>query len=78
MPAVPWQDWPAGTRVMVRVRLPAGESHLYTDVLGVIIDTPGQDLLLRTRDGSEVHVDPASIVAGKPIGPPPPRRNPRP
>lgn len=72
----PWLEWTTGTRVMVRLTLPPGSTHLYTDVLGTIIATSKTTLTLHTRTG-DVEVQIADIAIGKEIPPAPPRRRPR-
>lgn len=72
-PAQPWRSWTPGTRVMVRRRLPEGSTHLYSDLLGVVVATDTTTLTLRTRAGT-VEVPGAEIAVGKPVPPPPPRR----
>ena len=69
----PWRSWETGTRVMIRRRLPAGATHLYTDVIGTIVRTDVTGVTLETRSGSVV-VPAAEIALGKPVPPAPPRR----
>ncbi|MEP7765279.1 hypothetical protein [Sanguibacter sp. 25GB23B1] len=71
----PWRSWDAGTRVMIRRRLPAGSTHLFTDVIGTIVRTDVTGLTLETRSGP-VDVPAAEIAVGKPVPPAPARRRP--
>lgn len=60
-----------GRRVVVRrLRAEGG----FSDVLGDLIAWHDDRLVVRTRDGSEVAVAHAEVVAGKPVPPPPQRR----
>ena len=67
-----------GQRVVVRRAVPGerGPSGgpAVTDVLGVMRSWDGTTTIVETRDGTLVEVEIDSIVAGKPIPPPPPRR----
>lgn len=74
--AAPWLAWTPGTRVMIRRTLPPGSSHLYTDLLGTIVECTPAGVRLETRTGV-VDVPGVEIATGKPIPPPPPRRRPR-
>ncbi|WP_435299557.1 putative acetyltransferase [Timonella sp. A28] len=68
-----WQAWEVGQRVMVRVNLPSGSTHKYTDILGTIIAKDSHTLTLETRAGiTQVQGD--DIAIGKLIPPPPQRR----
>jgi hypothetical protein len=67
-----WRGWTPGTRVMVRRRLPEGSSHLFTDLLGVVVANDDEGVTLETRAGT-VHVPGAEIAVGKPVPPPPTR-----
>jgi hypothetical protein len=58
---------------MIRRRLPAGATHLFSDVIGTILRTDVTGLTLETRSGP-VEVAAAEIAVGKPVPPPPPRR----
>ncbi len=66
--------WTAGTRVVVRRRLPAGG---WADVLGELLEVSPAGVTVATRRGP-VHVPAADIALGKPVPPPPARRAPRP
>ncbi|MDP9399341.1 MAG: GNAT family N-acetyltransferase, partial [Actinomycetota bacterium] len=57
-----------GTRVVVRRTLPDGRLG---DVLGQLVAWTGGILTIRTRTGALVQVDEATVVAGKPVPPPP-------
>ncbi|MGO1315447.1 MAG: hypothetical protein ACTMIR_00185 [Cellulomonadaceae bacterium] len=70
--AMPWLAWPLGQRVMIRRRI-VDETHVYTDLLGEILDRDDSGVTLRTRRG-DVRVPAAEIAIGKPVPPPPPRR----
>lgn len=72
---VPWRDWTVGSRVMVRRHIDDPQ-HKFTDVLGVIVTTDADGLVLDTRKG-EVFVPGEMIFQGKPIPPPPARRRPK-
>jgi hypothetical protein len=61
----------AGVRVSLRRRLPEGGLG---DVLGVVEAWDEREVRLRTRDGTEVVVASADVVAAKRIPPPPERR----
>lgn len=69
-----WRSWAPGTRVMIRRRLPQGETHLFSDVIGTILRTDVTGLTLETRRG-RVDVAAAEIAVGKPVPPAPPRRD---
>lgn len=71
----PWRDWPVTTRVMIRRHIEDSQ-HKYTDLLGVILRSDDEGLLLETRTGEEF-VPAEAIFQGKPIPPAPPRRRPR-
>ena len=67
-----------GRRVVVRRRLPAaapGEPPL-GDVLGDLVSWDGGVLVVQTRDGRHVPIAEDTVVAAKPV-PPPPARRPR-
>ncbi|MGE2832963.1 N-acetylglutamate synthase, CG3035 family [Mycobacterium sp. SMC-4] len=51
-----------GTRVSLRYRLPAGEVPPLTDVVGRLLETEPA-VLVQTRSGDVVAVDPADVVA---------------
>ncbi len=84
----PWQEWPAGARVVVRRRLSDAESaatgRKVTDILGVVV-TAGPAGVVLTPDAGrrvgrpqpEVTVAAADIVAAKRV-PQRPVRLPRP
>ncbi|SDC53975.1 hypothetical protein SAMN05216410_1861 [Sanguibacter gelidistatuariae] len=72
----PWLAWAPGTRVMIRRTLPAGSSHLFTDLLGTVLEVTPDGVRLETRTGL-VDVPGDEIATGKPIPPAPPRRRPR-
>ena len=66
-----------GHRVVVR-RVLAGETGpsggpALTDVIGVL-ESWGEELAVRRRDGTLVVIRRADVVAGKRVPPPPPRR----
>jgi hypothetical protein len=61
---------------MVRTRLPAGSTHLYTDVLGTVTGRTADALTLETRAGT-VEVPVGTIATGKVVPPAPARRRPR-
>lgn len=61
---------------MIRATLPAGSSHLFTDLLGTVLENTPDGVALQTRTG-RVFVPAAEIATGKPIPPAPPRRRPR-
>ncbi len=69
-----WRAWTAGTRVVVRRRLPAGG---WADVLGELLEVSPAGVTVATRRGP-VHVPAADIALGKPVPPPPARRAPLP
>ncbi|SEH50202.1 Protein N-acetyltransferase, RimJ/RimL family [Mycolicibacterium rutilum] len=59
---------PAGTRVIIRYRLPAGSEPPLTDVIGhLLADYP--KLQVRTKHGEIVDVDPADVVVLKALPP---------
>ncbi|MFI5780984.1 GNAT family N-acetyltransferase [Nocardia sp. NPDC051570] len=60
---------PLGRRVVVRYRLPAGQSHEFTDVIGELISH--DPLTVRTADGRTVAVAAADVAAVKALGPRP-------
>ncbi|WP_402464265.1 DUF6725 family protein [Isoptericola aurantiacus] len=79
-----WRDWPAGTRCVVRRRLPPcdGSGKRWTDVIGVVLAVAADGVMLR-RDparesasdaGTEVHIPAAEIEAARPLPPRPERR----
>lgn len=62
---------------MVRRRLEVVEGRqLYGDVLGDLVSWDGDELVIRTRDGSLVPVTWGDVVAGKPVPAPPALRPP--
>lgn len=65
-----WATWPLGVRVVVRRRLPDG---MYGDVLGDLLETGPDGVLVRTRVG-DVRVTAAEIAVGKIVPPARPRR----
>ncbi|WP_169164697.1 hypothetical protein [Cellulomonas taurus] len=67
-----WRTWPVGSRAMVRRRLPAGDSHLFTDVVGDLLAVDDDGVLLRTRRHGDVRVPGSEIAIGKLV--PRPRR----
>ncbi len=73
MDEAPWTTWPLGVRVVVRRLLAEGT---YGDVLGELLETGPDGVLVRTRAG-DVRVKAAEIAIGKIVPPPRPRR-PRP
>ena len=62
-----------GQRVSVRRHLRDGRGGL-GDVVGELLSWADGRLVIRTRDGAEVAVEEADLVAGKPVPPAPPRR----
>jgi hypothetical protein len=64
---------PRGTRVVVRYRIEGG----FTDALGDLLDVSPDRCTVRTRRG-DIGIATDSIVAAKPVPPPPARRPPRP
>lgn len=68
-----WTSWPLGVRVVVRRRLPDG---MFGDVLGDLLETGPDGVLVRTRRG-DVRVTAAEIAVGKIVPPARPHR-PRP
>ncbi len=71
----PTSDWKMGERVMARVSLPQGSSHLYTDLLGTIVELDAESITLHTRQGMRT-IARSEIAIGKRIPPPPARRPP--
>jgi len=65
-----WTRWPVGARVVVRRRLSDGG---YGDVLGELLATDADGVLVRTRRG-DVAVRAAEIAVGKVVPPARPRR----
>ncbi len=65
-----WTTWPLGVRVVVRRRLPDG---MFGDVLGDLLETGPDGVLVRTRTG-EVRVTAPEIAIGKIVPPARPRR----
>ncbi|WP_454923393.1 putative acetyltransferase [Actinoallomurus rhizosphaericola] len=63
-----------GRRVSLRRRVSSGA---YSDVVGELRGWADGRLTVRRRDGSDVEVAEADLVAGKVVPPPPPRRAPR-
>lgn len=68
--------WELGQRVMLRVSLPEGQSHLYTDVMGYIKELTADAITLETRTGIRT-INVHDVAIGKIIPPPPARRTPR-
>jgi len=64
-----WTDWPVGARVVVRRRLPDGR---YSDVLGELLATDDDSVLVRTRSGRLGPGD--EIAVGKVVPPARPGR----
>lgn len=83
VPRSAWRDWPAGTRVVVRRRLGAGEASgraagkRWTDVIGVVLAADDAGVRLRTdaprSEPHEVFVAASDVVAAKRIPPRPAR-----
>lgn len=67
-----WREWPVGTRVVIRYRLPEGG---YSDALGELIEADESSAVVATRRGP-VRVAADDAVVGKPVPPPPRRRRP--
>ncbi len=66
-----WADWPVGTRVVIRYRLPEGG---FSDALGDLVSADDATAVVVTRRGP-VRVAAEDAVIGKPVPPPPaPRR----
>jgi hypothetical protein len=65
-----WTQWPVGERVVVRRRLADGR---YSDVLGELLATDDDGVLVRTR-GGDVAVAADEIAIGKVVPPARPRR----
>ncbi len=64
-----------GRRVVVRRRLGVEDGRpVFGDVLGILESWSGGRLAIRRRDGELVEVSEDSVVAGKPVPPPPPRQ----
>jgi len=59
-----------GVRISLRRSLPEGG---YGDVLGELLSWDGT-IRVQRRDGTVVEIDPATVVAAKPIPPAPERR----
>ncbi|MEN5075119.1 DUF6725 family protein [Isoptericola cucumis] len=83
-----WRDLPVGARVVVRRRLAPEEAdgHVWTDVIGVVLDTGPHGLRLRRDpargsgvpgEADEVVVPAEAIEAAKRIPPRPAPRRPR-
>jgi hypothetical protein len=68
--ATPWLDWPLGSRVVVRRRLPEGG---YTDVLGELVYRSAEAVEVLNQYGTE-RIEAAEIAIGKVVPPPPERR----
>jgi len=68
-PVTVLRSLPAGTRVVVRSRIPGG----FTDAIGTLHDRTDLDCTLLTRTGPAV-IPWSAVVAGKPAPPPPPGR----
>lgn len=64
-------DFPAGTRVVVRHRLPDG---MATDALGWVHVSDATHCVIATKRGLET-IEIAKIIAAKEVPPPPPPRN---
>ncbi|MDR1294548.1 MAG: hypothetical protein LBK59_06270 [Bifidobacteriaceae bacterium] len=64
----PWTAWPAGSRVVVRSRLPDGR---YSDALGELIEATPTGVIVRTKRG-DVEVPAALIAIAKLVAPRPP------
>ena len=68
--ATPWLDWPLGSRVVVRRRLPEGG---FTDVLGELVYRSADAVEVLSHAGPE-RIEAPEIAIGKIIPPPPERR----
>lgn len=68
--AAPWLEWPLGSRVVVRRRLPEGG---YSDVLGELVYRSEQAVEVAHHGGTE-RIEAAEIAVGKVVPPPPERR----
>jgi len=66
----PWLDWPLGSRVVVRRRLPGGG---YSDVLGELVYRSAAAVEVLGHAGTE-RIEAAEIAVGKVVPPPPERR----
>jgi len=70
-PHVPWRGWAIGMRVSMRRHRPEGG---FADALGYITKLNDEGLEIETRKG-KVWIDADSIYLGKPVPPPPEKRN---
>lgn len=66
----PWLEWPLGSRVVVRRRLPEGG---FTDVLGELVYRSPEAVEVAHHGGTE-RIAAAEIAVGKVVPPPPERR----
>ncbi len=58
----PWSLWPVGARVVVRRRLAEGG---WSDVLGELVASDEDGVVVRTRTGQDVRVPGSEIGVGK-------------
>ncbi|RWZ51432.1 hypothetical protein ELQ90_04750 [Labedella phragmitis] len=63
-----------GTRVVVRYLLPSGQA---TDALGILVSADATTLVVDGKRGLE-HIDVDTVIAAKPVPPPPAPRLRRP
>ncbi|WP_125774237.1 DUF6725 family protein [Antribacter gilvus] len=76
-----WRSLPVGARAVVRRRLAAGAGHVWTDLIGYVLEVSDAGLLLRTdpRPGrgspEEVRVRAEEIETAKPVPERPVRRS---
>lgn len=68
--STPWLEWPLGSRVVVRRRLPEGG---YTDVLGELVYRATDAIEVSHHGGTE-RIEADEIAIGKVVPPPPERR----
>lgn len=66
VPVLPWLEWSAGERVVVRYRLSDG----LHDALGDVIESEIDHVTINTRRGV-VRVESSTMVTGKRVPPPP-------
>lgn len=69
-PDLPWLQWSVGDRVVLRYR---GTDGTVSEALGHVTEVEADHVTLETRRGS-VRVDARTMITGKRVPPPPPRR----